>query len=68
MGTYGWRAGLDRSVVQAAVEKDLQTSVSKIVDGKPLNVTIEVQGKQIQYTGFKLSDGTINIGRIHGAK
>lgn len=33
---------------------------------KHLNQVIEVAGKKIQYTAFKLPDGRINVGRIHG--
>jgi RHS repeat-associated protein len=58
--------GLSRTAVQTAIEEHLPTVVSKIVEGKPLNQVIEVGGKKIQYTAFKLSDGTINVGRIHG--
>ena len=59
--------GLSRAAVQAAIEEHLPTVASQIVDGKPLNQVIEVSGKQIQYTAFKLPDGTINVGRIHEA-
>jgi RHS repeat-associated protein len=58
--------GLSRSAVQAAIEEHLPTVASQIVEGKPLIQVIEVAGKKIQYTAFKLSDGTINVGRIHG--
>lgn len=60
--------GLSRSAVQTAIEEHLSTVVSQIVNGKPLNQVIEVAGQKIQYTAFKLSDGTINVGRIHAAK
>ena len=60
--------GLSRSAVQTAIEEHLPTVVSQIVNGKPLNQVIEVAGQKIQYTAFKLSDGTINVGRIHSAK
>jgi len=56
--------GLARSAVQAAIEEHLPTIASQIVEGKPLNQVIEVAGKSIQYTAFKLSDGTINISRL----
>ena len=28
----------------------------------------EVNGQKIQYTAYKLPNGTINVGRIHGVK
>ena len=58
--------GLSRSAVQTAIEEHLPTVASQIVEGKPLNQVVEVAGKKIQYTAFKLADGTINVGRIHG--
>jgi RHS repeat-associated protein len=60
--------GLARSTVQKAIEDHLPTVISKIQDGKPLNEVIVVAGQKIQYTAFKLQDGTINVGRIHAAK
>ena len=59
--------GLDRTVVQSAVQKHFNGVSSQIVQGKPFNQVIDVAGQRIQYTAFKLSDGTVNIGRIHGA-
>ena len=50
----------------SAIKNHLPTTISKIQEGKPLNEVITVAGKEIQYTAFKLSDGTINVGRIHG--
>lgn len=60
--------GLNRTVVKSAVETHLKVVSSQIVAGKPFNQIIEVAGQRIQYTAFKLKDGTINIGRIHGVK
>src|SRR6266852_4157622 len=57
--------GLDQSVVQSAVEAHLRTVQSQIVAGKPFNQVIEVAGIRLQYTAFRLSDGVINVGRIH---
>ncbi len=59
--------GLDRAVVQFGVQSHLKTVASQITPGKPFNQIIEVGGQRIQYTAFKLPDGTINVGRIHGA-
>jgi RHS repeat-associated protein len=58
-------AGLQRGAVQAAVESHLKTVSSQIQVGKPFNQIIEVGGQKLQYTAYKLSDETINVGRIH---
>ena len=58
-------AGLQRGAVQSAVEGHLKTVASQIQAGKPFNQIIEVGGQKLQYTAFKLADGTINVGRIH---
>jgi len=45
----------------AEPERGLVGTVSaQIVPGKPFNQVIEVAGQRIQYTAFKLPDGTIN--------
>lgn len=59
--------GLDRAVVQSGVLSHLKTVASQITPGKPFVQIIEVGGQRIQYTAFKLPDGMINVGRIHGA-
>jgi len=58
--------GLDRKAVQSSIETHFRSVSSEIVEGTPFNQLVEVEGIKIQYTAFKLSDGTINIGRIHG--
>ena len=58
---------IDRNTVQSAIQNHLKIVAPKIPNGKPFNQIIEVADKRIQYTAFKLPDGTINIGRIHGA-
>ena len=58
--------GLDRSLVQSTIQNHFKTVSSQVVAGKPFNQIIEIGGQRIQYTAFKLSDGTFNIGRIHG--
>ncbi len=60
--------GLDRSLVQSTVQDHFKKVSSQVASGKPLNQIIEIAGQEIQYTAFKLSDGTFNIGRIHGVK
>ncbi len=58
--------GIDRSVVESSIESHLRSVSSQIVEGQPFNQIIEVSGQQIQYTAFKLPNGIINVGRIHG--
>jgi hypothetical protein len=58
--------GLNRAQVQTAVRDHLQSVAMQVVVGKPFNQIIEVAGRRIQYTAFRLPDGTINVGRIHG--
>jgi RHS repeat-associated protein len=60
------KLGLDKGVVASAVESHLKSVVTQVVEGKPFNQIINVQGKNIQYTAYKLADGSFNIGRIHG--
>lgn len=60
--------GLNKTVVQNAIMKHFQTVDKEIKEGQSLNKVITVQGQQIQYSAYKLSDGIINIGRIHGVK
>ncbi len=60
--------GLDRALVQSSIQTHFKTASSQIVAGKPFNQIIEIGGQKLQYTAFKLSDGTFNIGRIHGIK
>jgi hypothetical protein len=60
------KLGLSRTAVQEAVQKHLPSVVDKIPAGRPLNQVIEVGGQRIQYSAFRLPDGSINVGRIHG--
>ncbi|MFZ6663660.1 hypothetical protein [Peijinzhouia sedimentorum] len=60
------KLGLSRMIVKSSVEKNLKSISHKILTGKPFNQTIKISGKRVQYTAFKLENGTINIGRIHG--
>lgn len=62
------KMGLDKTIVQSAIMKHFQTVYKEIKTGESLNKVITVQGQQIQYSAYRLSDGTINIGRIHGIK
>ncbi|VEJ21498.1 Cell wall-associated polypeptide CWBP200 [Neisseria animaloris] len=58
--------GLDRERVKKAVIDDLSKCAHQVQPGKPFNKQIKVDGVDIQYTAFKLKDGTLNVGRIHG--
>ncbi|MBI5610017.1 MAG: RHS repeat-associated core domain-containing protein [Deltaproteobacteria bacterium] len=58
--------GLARESAMAAVRDDLLVVSRNIPSGRPLNQVIEVSGQRIQYSAYRLPDGTINVGRIHG--
>lgn len=58
--------GLDPTQVQTAVGNHFSSVSSQIVTGKPFNQIIMVAGQKLQYTAYKLPNGVINIGRIHG--
>lgn len=58
--------GIARTVVTTAIKAHFPSVVARLEVGKPLNSIIEIAGHRIQYSAFKLADGTINIGRIHG--
>lgn len=58
--------GIARPVVKAAIKAHLPSVVNEIKAGEPLNKVIEVAGHRIQYSVYRLPDGTLNIGRIHG--
>ncbi len=60
------KLGLDRKLVQTTIQNHFKPLSSQVVAGKPFNQIIEVSGQKIQYTIFKLNNGTFNIGRIHG--
>ena len=56
---------LSRDVVTKAIMKDIAKKTTEIIEGRPFNQRIEVMGYRLQYTAYKLSNGKINIGRIH---
>jgi len=60
--------GLDRMAIQKAIEESLAENASRVVDGVPYNAVVVVAGKRLQYTAFRLSDKTLNVGRIHEIK
>jgi hypothetical protein len=57
--------GLDRATVSKAVSSDLKSISSSIKTGQTVNRIISVEGKSLQYTAYKLQNGTLNVGRIH---
>jgi RHS repeat-associated protein len=59
--------GLDRAAVQSGVQNHFNTVASQFTTGRPFIQVTEVAGQRIQYTAFKLQDGTVNVGRIHAA-
>ncbi len=60
--------GLNRIDVRNAVETNLQLHSDLIQTGTPFSQTIVVNGQTVQYTAYRLPNGIINIGRIHGIK
>ncbi len=57
------RIGLDREIVKETILQDF----SKVVDSLPkgqYNGSVTVEGVRLDYSAFKLPDGTVNIGRI----
>ena len=57
--------GLSRDVVTKTIMKDIAKKTTEIVEGRPFNQRIEIMGHRLQYAAYKLSNGKINIGRIH---
>jgi hypothetical protein len=60
--------GMDRNIVQNAVLQDFEPICSQVISGKPFIRIINVNGQRLQYTAYRLQDGTYNIGRIHGVE
>jgi hypothetical protein len=57
---------LSQAAVTSAVQADLRTIAGGIQSGQAINRVITVGGQNLQYTVFKLPNGTLNVGRIHG--
>lgn len=60
------KLGLSREDVMQAVRQDLVGQSKNIPDGLPLNRVVDVAGTRVQYSAFRLADGSVNVGRIHG--
>ena len=57
------KAGFDRQVVQDAIKQDLGKVANSLSNGQ-YNGNVVVNGTKLDYSAFKLPDGTINVGRI----
>jgi hypothetical protein len=55
--------GYDSTAVKSAVTSDL-TSIGKSLSQGQYTGTVVVDGTTLKYSAYKLSDGTINVGRI----
>lgn len=58
------KAGFDRDVVQQAVTQDLSRMANSLSKGQQYTGAVHVNGTKIEYSAFKLENGTINVGRI----
>ncbi|MNS95100.1 hypothetical protein D3C86_1425370 [compost metagenome] len=56
-------AGFDRQVVQGAIQADLSKVASSLQQGQYTG-SVVVNGVKLDYSAFKLPNGTINVGRI----
>lgn len=56
-------AGFQREVVGRAIQKDLSKVGADLKDG-PYAGFVIINGTRLDYSAFKFSDGTINVGRI----
>ena len=61
------KLNLPRKEVMKNVTKDIQ-QLTIIPYGMHVNRTIIINGIRLQYTVFKLNNGTLNVGRIHEIK
>ena len=57
--------GLSRTHVKMAVLEDLKYIANTIKPNSSINRVVNVDGKNIQYTVYRLSNNEFNIGRIH---
>ncbi len=58
------KAGLDRNAVQQAVRQDVSRAAESLSKGQQHTGSVVVNGTRVEYSAFKLQDGTINVGRI----
>ena len=57
--------GLSRTQVKMAVQDDIKYIHTTIKPRTSINRVIRVNGKNLQYTVFRLDDNNLNVGRIH---
>jgi hypothetical protein len=60
--------GLSRGSVQQGVLNNLRGNYMNVQNGKPYNGFTNVGGYNLQYTAWRLYNGTYNIGRIHSVQ
>lgn len=60
--------GLERAVVRKAIESDIKPKLKMVVENKPYNGIITVDGHKLQYTIFKIDKYRYNVGRINSIK
>ncbi len=56
-------AGIDKQAAENAIKNDLAGKEASLPQGLTSG-EVNVAGKTLRYNAFKLSDGTINVGRI----
>lgn len=57
-------AGMSRTSVRSTVLSDLKGISRAVVGDKPVNWILNGDGREIAYSAFRLSDGSINVVRI----
>lgn len=57
------KAGLNREAVKQAIQVDIAKIANSLPKGQ-YNGSVNINGIQVDYSAFKLADGTINVGRI----
>jgi RHS repeat-associated protein len=58
------KAGLDRTAVQQTIRQDVSRAAESLSKGQQYTGNVVVNGTRIEYSAFKLENGTINVGRI----
>lgn len=56
-------AGFEREIVQNAIQSDL-SGIARALPQGPYTGSVVVNGVKLDYSAYKLPDGTINVGRI----
>ncbi|MGX9773218.1 RHS repeat domain-containing protein [Janthinobacterium aestuarii] len=58
------KAGMDRAAVQQAIRQDISRAAESLSKGQQYTGNVVVNGTRVEYSAFKLENGTINVGRI----